>query len=180
MAERRFWHRVGLTVTKAQAIEWVDKVSAGPPAGEYLVDDVDEFAQVTAPTSSTLREEIEDLFNNPAEDVVVELDPINKAIVEALAMEQNKLNRLRSLIAEGYTKAEAKEIYEKEMGLFIADALNIDLEEFKEKQEKMIADTVQFDPADLTVPELKERLKDLGLPVSGKKAELVERLKSQA
>jgi SAP domain len=30
--------------------------------------------------------------------------------------------------------------------------------------------------ADLTVPELKEKLKEAGLPVSGRKAELIERL----
>ena len=49
MTDRRFWNRVGLQVTKNQALEWVDRVVAGPGAGEYLVDDVDEFTQVTAP-----------------------------------------------------------------------------------------------------------------------------------
>ena len=55
MTDRRFWNRVGLQVTKNQALEWVDRVVAGPGAGEYLVDDVDEFTQVTAPSGVPIR-----------------------------------------------------------------------------------------------------------------------------
>lgn len=69
MTDRRFWNRVGLQVTKNQALEWVDRVVAGPGAGEYLVDDVDEFTQVTAPSGDSLRREIDILFEQPAEAI---------------------------------------------------------------------------------------------------------------
>lgn len=86
------------------------------------------------------------------------------------------MTRLRELLAEGLTKQEAKEAYQKEMGLLVADALDIDLDEYKEKQAKMIEDTLTPDYNDMTVADLKSLLKERDLPVSGKKADLIARL----
>ena len=55
------------------------------------------------------------------------------------------MTRLRELLSEGLTKQEAKEAYQKEMGLLVVDALDIDLEEYKEKQAKMIENTLTPD-----------------------------------
>jgi hypothetical protein len=91
-------------------------------------------------------------------------------------MENNKMTRLRELLAEGLTKQEAKEKYQIEMGILVADALDIDLDEYREKQAAMIADTQVQDYDSLKVAELKSLLKERNLPVSGKKAELITRL----
>ncbi len=176
MTERRFWNRVGLHVTKNQALEWVDRVSSGPGAGEYLVDDVEEFSQVVAPGADSLTREIDRLFSLPAEDIEIKLDPLTVSIHAAIEMENNKMTRLRELIAEGVSKAEAKETYQIEMGLLVADALDIDLDEYREKQAAMIADTMVLDYEGMTVAELKSSLKEKELPVSGKKADLIIRL----
>ena len=176
MTDRRFWNRVGLQVTKNQALEWVDRVVAGPGAGEYLVDDVDEFTQVTAPSGDSLRREIDILFEQPAEAIEIKLDPLTASIHAAIEMENNKMTRLRELLAEGLTKQEAKEKYQIEMGILVADALDIDLDEYREKQAAMIADTLVQDYDSLKVAELKSLLKERNLPVSGKKAELITRL----
>jgi hypothetical protein len=176
MTERRFWNRVGLHVTKNQALEWVDRVSSGPRAGEYLVDDVEEFSQVVAPGADSLTREIDRLFSQPAEEVEIKLDPLTASIHAAIEMENNKMTRLRELIAEGLSKAEAKETYQIEMGLLVADALDIDLDEYREKQASMIADTRVLDYDSMNVSELKSLLKEQNLPVSGKKANLITRL----
>mgnify|MGYP003631051272 FL=1 len=176
MTERRFWNRVGLHVTKNQALEWVDRVSSGPGAGEYLVDDVEEFSQVVAPGADSLTREIDRLFSLPVEDIEIKLDPLTASIHAAIEMENNKMTRLRELIAEGVSKAEAKETYQIEMGLLVADALDIDLDEYREKQAAMIADTMILDYENMTVAELKSTLKEKELPVSGKKADLITRL----
>ena len=86
------------------------------------------------------------------------------------------MTRLRELIAEGVSKAEAKETYQVEMGILVADALDIDLDEYREKQAAMIADTRVEDYDSLKVSELKSLLKEKELPVSGKKADLITRL----
>lgn len=86
------------------------------------------------------------------------------------------MTRLRELLAEGLTKQEAKETYQIEMGVLVADALDIDLDEYREKQAAMIADTQVQDYDSLKVAELKSILKERNLPVSGKKAELITRL----
>lgn len=176
MTERRFWDRVGLHVTKNQAYEWVEKVSTGPAAGEYLVDDVEEFTQVTAPGAETLSREIESLFEMDPADIDVQVDPLTQSILDAIEMETNKMTRLRELLADGLTKPEAKEAYQKEMGLLVADALDIDLDEYREKQSKMIEDTMVRDYNDMTVADLKPLLREKDLPVSGKKADLIARL----
>ena len=175
MTERRFWDRVGLHVTKNQAYEWVEKVSTGPAAGEYLVDDVEEFTQVTAPGAETLSREIESLFEMDPADIDVQVDPLTQSILDAIEMETNKMTRLRELLADGLTKPEAKEAYQKEMGLLVAD-LDIDLDEYREKQSKMIEDTMVRDYNDMTVADLKSLLREKDLPVSGKKADLIARL----
>ena len=176
MTERRFWDRIGLHVTKNQAYEWVEKVALGPAAGEYLVEDVEEFAQVVAPSTDLLNREIEALFETDPADIEVKVEPLSQSILDALDIENNKSNRLRELLAEGLTKQEAKEAYQKEMGLLVADALDIDLEEYKEKQAKMIEDTLTPDYNDMTVADLKSLLRERDLPVSGKKADLIARL----
>ena len=176
MNERRFWKRVGLNVTKGQAYEWVDKVEIGPPAGEYLVDDVESFTQVTRPSADMLRREIEDLFDTPAEDIEVIIDPLTVSILEAIEMEENKMTRLRELLKEGLSKVEAKEQYQKEMGILVADALDIDLDEYRDRQEESRLAGLGVDYSTLTVSELKSQLRERGLPVSGKKADLITRL----
>ena len=89
-----------------------------------------------------LNREIEALFETDPADIEVKVDPLTQSILDAIEMENNKMTRLRELLAEGLTKQEAKEAYQKEMGLLVADALDIDLEEYKEKQAKMIEDTL--------------------------------------
>ena len=57
-------------------------------------------------------------------------------------------------------------------GKFITDSLYIGIE----KQEAIEALEEEQDYSELKVKELKELLADRGLPVSGRKAELIERL----
>ena len=55
----------------------------------------------------------------------------------------------------------------------IRDRVNTD-DEADEVEEDATSEKVDY--ASMTVPKLKEALKEKGLPVSGKKSELVERL----
>ena len=147
-----------------------------PQGGEYLVDDVEEFAQITAPSTDVVKRNRSPIRDGPC-DIEVKVDPLTQSILDAIEMENNKMTRLlRELLADGLTKPEQKKPVKRKWVWLVADALDIDLDEYREKQAKMIEDTMVRDYNDMTVADLKSILREKDLPVSGKKADLVARL----
>jgi len=69
----------------------------------------------------------------------------------------------------------SSEEIEDEAVVAVKDSVD-DNEESKEEEEATESVVLEEDLAKLTVPALKEKLKEAGLPVSGKKAELIARL----
>lgn len=76
-------------------------------------------------------------------------------------------------VSESYDEVEEDNEFEAELEREIVDAVQPDNGEAEENADN---DEDEADLGALTVVELKERLRSKGLPVSGRKAELIERL----
>ena len=76
-------------------------------------------------------------------------------------------------VSESYAEVEEEDEFEAELEREIVEAVPADNGEAEEKADN---DEDEADLGALTVVELKERLRSKGLPVSGRKAELIERL----
>ena len=138
-AETRYWPRVGMYVTKEFAEQWVEKMSNGSSvSGKYLDDDVEEYVAPVIIRTSTLMEEIEELFNAPFE--AIDLDDDMKGILMVAEMERNKINRIKELKAEGYELSEAKEMVQSEINQAVAGVMGIDLEEYQAREDARIAE----------------------------------------
>lgn len=134
--EIRFWKRLGLYVTRADAEEYISK-SGG--AGSILDEDIEEFTPATSVSPETLRIEIEEIFNKPFEQG--EMSNENLAILSAIEMEKNRVSRIKELMAEGMSREDAKQQFETELGSLVRDSLGLPDEteaerEFKEKYDE--------------------------------------------
>jgi len=118
--EVRYWPRLGLYVSRSDAEEYISK-SGG--AGAVLDETVEEFTPATSVSPDALRLEVERLFEAPFEKA--ELSNENQAILAAISMEQNRVPRIKELMAEGMTKDEAKAQFNNEMDLFIRETLGL-------------------------------------------------------
>ena len=135
--EVRFWNRLGMYVTRADAEEYISK-SGG--AGAVLDEDVEEFTPATSVSPEALRVEIEEIFNKPFE--AGEMSNENLAILSAINMEQNRIPRIKELMAEGMSRDEAKQEFEKELGSLVRETLGLPDEteaerEYKEKYDEI-------------------------------------------
>ena len=79
-----------------------------------------------------LSEEIEELFEKPFEEG--EISNENKAILAAISMEQNRVPRIKELIADGMTRDEAKEQFSRELDEFVRESLGLPDETESEKE----------------------------------------------
>ena len=134
--EIRFWNRLGLYVTRADAEEYISK-SGG--AGSILDEDIEEFTPATSVSPEALRIEIEEIFNKPFEQG--EMSSENLAILSAIDMEKNRVSRIKELMAEGMSREDAKQQFETELGSLVRDSLGLPDEteaerEFKEKYDE--------------------------------------------
>ena len=135
--ELRYWPRIGLYINKADAEEYISKTGQG---GAVLDEDVEEFTPVSVASPETLRREIEELFEKPFEEG--EISNENKAILAAISMEQNRVPRIKELIADGMTRDEAKEQFSHELDEFVRESLGLPDEtesekEYREKYEEI-------------------------------------------
>ena len=124
--ERRFWDRVGMYVTRDFAEEWIEKMAeSSSTGGKHLDEDIEEYIVSMPPTSVELRNELNDLFEAPFEKVDYPKDI--KAILYADKMERNRVAKLKELKAEGHTLEEAKEIFQKELDVGVAEILGVEV-----------------------------------------------------
>jgi len=123
--EIRFWPRVGMYVTKEFAEEWITRiVDSDSTSGRYLDDDLEEFTSSNVVGPSSLKREIDRLFEAPFEEG--ELSPEVQAIMVAEEMQHNKKNRIVELKKEGLTLEDAKLQYEKEIDDMVCEILGIE------------------------------------------------------
>lgn len=131
--EIRYWDRIGAYVSRDFAEEYIERSQDTGITGEYLQDDIDEYAQITTISPATLRREIEDIFSKPY--VEVELPKDTQALMDALAMESNKVKIIKGFMAEGLSKDEAKEKYTQEMNVMVGEALGIDTSDTQDSED---------------------------------------------
>lgn len=122
----RYWSRVGMYVTEDFAEEWIKRIADEDNSGDtkFLEGEIEEFVNNVAPSASTLRAEIKELFEG--DFVECEMSPDTRAIILAQEMEANKVARIKQLKEEGMTLDEAKEAYQKEIDLVITDTLGLE------------------------------------------------------
>ncbi len=134
----RYWDRVGMYVTREFAEEWVERATPSDGrTGRYLDDDVEEYITPTLLSSSEMKREVDELFSKPYEQV--ELPPDTKAILAVAEMEGNRVSRIKQLKAEGYTLQEAKERVDNEISSAVAEILNVDVEDYVERETQRIS-----------------------------------------
>ena len=67
----------------------------------------------------------------------------NQAIIAALSMEQQRIPRIKELMADGMDKAEAKEIFNKELDVFVRAALGLPEETEQETEYRLKAKAIR-------------------------------------
>ena len=131
--EVRYWDRIGAYISRDFAEEYIERSQETGITGEYLQDEIDEYAQITTISPATLRREIEDLFSKPYVEVALPKD--TQALMDALAMESNKVKIIKGFMAEGLSKDEAKEKYTQEMNVMVGEALGIDTSDTQDSED---------------------------------------------
>jgi hypothetical protein len=128
-SEHRYWERIGLRVTKEQALEFVDRVieSAGT-TGKILDDDIEEFVAPEIVTSGDLLREVNDLFESP-DDTDVIMSDYNSKIMELMTFESNRKQFVKDKKAEGLSLEDAKKEYDLAKAALVKEMMDIDLPE---------------------------------------------------
>ncbi len=135
----RFWPRLGLYISKIDAEEYISKTTTG--TGAVLDDVVEEFSPATSVSPEALRAELNELFENPFEEGKMSNE--NQAIIAALTMEQQRIPRIKELMADGMDKNEAKEIFDRELDVFVRDALGLPEETEQETEYRLKAKAIR-------------------------------------
>jgi hypothetical protein len=127
--EHRYWERIGLRVTKEQALEFVDRVveSAGT-TGKILDDDIEEFVSPEIVTSGDLLREVTNLFEGPDNSDIIMSD-YNTKIMELMTFERNRKQFVKDQKAEGLSLEEAKKAYDLAKALLVKEMMNIEMPE---------------------------------------------------
>ena len=118
--EVRYWNRLGLYVTRADAEEYIAKAGG---AGAVLDETIEEFTPASSSSPEVLRSELDRLFEAPFEEG--EMTQENQAILAAISIEQNRIPRIKELMAEGMSKDEAKAKFNTEMEAFMRGSLGL-------------------------------------------------------
>lgn len=125
-SENRYWERIGLRVTKEQALEFVDRVieSAGT-TGKILDEDIEEFVAPELVTSADLVKEVHDLFAAPdATDDI--MSDYNTKIMELMTFESNRKQFVKDKKAEGLSLEDAKKEYDLAKAALVKEMLDIE------------------------------------------------------
>lgn len=131
--EVRYWDRVGAYVSRSFAEEYIERSQETGITGEYLEQELEEYAQITTVSPATLRREVEEIFSQPFKEV--ELPKETQALMDALEMERNKVQTIKNYMAEGLTKDEAKEKYTQTMNEMVGEALGIQVNDTQESED---------------------------------------------
>ena len=131
--EVRYWDRIGAYVSRSFAEEYIERSQETGITGEYLEDELEEYAQITTVSPATLRREVEEIFSQPFK--AVELPKETQALMDALEMERNKVNIVKAYKAEGLSTEEAKEKYTQTMNEMVGEALGIQVDDTQESED---------------------------------------------
>ena len=148
-------------IRRTQLIQSGVEVSDGPTLEQIISqEEVDKKAEAT--------EEEENLTDTVAEAVEDVVDEIKEAATEVAG---------ELKIGSGTTAVDAAVEGAIEIAEEVVESVKEVVEAVKEEVTEAISGDADADYESMTVPELKVLLKEAGKPVSGKKAELIERLK---
>ena len=142
MQDMRYWPRLGIYVTRADAEAYIGKVGG---THTYADDDLDEF--VPAPTLSpeALSVEVEYLFENPPIEAPEPSEEI-KIMLAVLEFEEQRVPLIKKWIKEdGMDKAEAKERFQVQMDMMVRDALGLPAETEQETEHREKAAAIRAD-----------------------------------
>jgi len=133
MSNMRYWPRLGIYVTRADAEAYIGKVGG---QHTYADDDLEEF--VPAPTLSpeALSVEVEELFENPP----LEAPAPSEEILQMLAViefEESRVATIKKWIKEeGMDKQDAKDRFQEQMDLMVREALGLPEETEHEREHR--------------------------------------------
>ncbi len=138
MEQMRYWPRLGIFVTRANAEAYIGKVGG---THTYADDDLEEF--VPAPTLSpeALSVEVQELFDNPPIDAPLPSEEI-KTILKVLEFEEQRVPLIKKWIKEdGMDKQDAKDRFQIEMDAMVREALGLpdETDQEREHREKALA-----------------------------------------
>ena len=103
---------------KKMAEEFIERMVGH---GSVLDNDLDEFVQPTIPDAMFLKNEVDDLFENPFEEQP--LDEANQAILDLMTFEGNRKAYIKAKKADGMSLEDAKEDYKSALDLKVKAAL---------------------------------------------------------
>ena len=129
MDNMRYWTRLGIYVTRADAEAYVGKVGG---THTYADDDLEEFIPAPSLSPEALSVEVKELFDNPPLQAPEPSDEI-KMILNVLEFEGERVSLIKKWIKEdGMEKQDAKDRFQADMDKMVRDALGLPAETDKE------------------------------------------------
>tara|TARA_B100000686_G_scaffold150276_1_gene157532 strand:- start:783 stop:1265 length:483 start_codon:yes stop_codon:yes gene_type:complete len=129
--EMRYWPRLGIYVTRADAEAYISKVGG---QHTYADDDLEEFVPAPSLNAESLTVEVEHLFEQPPLEAPEPSDEI-KQMIAIIQFEEQRVPLIKKWIKEeGMDKQEAKDRFQAEMDAMVRDALGLPDETEHEKE----------------------------------------------
>ncbi|MCK5223503.1 hypothetical protein KAR04_01945 [Candidatus Calescamantes bacterium] len=140
--EMRYWPRLGIYVTRADAEAYISKVGG---QHTYADDDLEEFVPAPTHNPEALTVEVNHLFENPPLEAPEPSEEI-KTMLAVIQFEEQRVPLIKKWIKEeGMDKQEAKDRFQAEMDAMVRDALGLPEEteqeiEYREKAAAIAAE----------------------------------------
>ena len=136
--EMRYWPRLGIIVSRADAEAYIGKVGG---SHTYADDDLEEFVPAPAPSPEALTVEVQELFSNPPLETPIPTKEIQQMLA-VIEFEEQRVPMIKKWMKEeGMEKQDAKDRFQAEMDVMVREALGLpeetDLE--REHREKAAA-----------------------------------------
>ena len=133
MENMRYWPRLGIYVTRADAEAYIGKVGG---QHTYADDDLEEFIPAPSLSPEALSVEVEELFENPPLEAPAPSEEI-KMMLKVLEFEENRVSLIKKWIKEdGMEKQDAKDKFQAKMDIMVRDALGLPEETEQETQHR--------------------------------------------
>ena len=133
MENMRYWPRLGIYVTRADAEAYIGKVGG---RHTYADDDLEEFINAPSLSPESLSVEVEELFENPPLEAPTPSEEI-KMMLKVLEFEEQRVSLIKKWIKEdGMEKQDAKDKFQTEMDIMVRDALGLPEETEQETQHR--------------------------------------------
>ena len=153
MENMRYWPRLGIYVTRADAEAYIGKVGG---RHTYADDDLEEFIPAPSLSPEALSVEVEELFENPPLEAPAPSEEI-KMMLKVLEFEENRVSLIKKWIKEdGMEKQDAKDKFQAKMDIMVRDALGLPEETEQETQHREKAAAIRAE-ADARTAELDEK-----------------------